>query len=59
MHDKILNDEGKRSDIGLIYFQVGNKKGSVDLINFKEGRGNILIFQVGKGEEMSSAESTC
>jgi hypothetical protein len=35
---------------------VGNEKRSVDLINCQEGRGDIPIFQVGKGEEMSSAE---
>jgi hypothetical protein len=35
---------------------VGNEKGSVDLINCQVGRGDIPNFQVGKGEEMSSAE---
>jgi hypothetical protein len=54
-----LNGEGKRSGRGLIDFQVGNEKGSVDLVNCQEGRGDIPIFQVGKGEEMSSAESSC
>jgi hypothetical protein len=44
---------------GLIGFQVGNEKGSVDLVNCQEGRGDIPNFQVGKGEEMSSAESSC
>jgi hypothetical protein len=58
-HTENLSDEGKTSKIGLIYFQVGNEKGSVYLINCQEGRGEILIFQVGKGEEMSSAESAC
>jgi hypothetical protein len=38
---------------------VGNEKRSVDLINYQEGRGDIPIFQVGKGEEMSLAESSC
>jgi hypothetical protein len=38
---------------------VGNEKRSVDLINCQEGRGDIPIFQVGKGEEMSSTESSC
>jgi hypothetical protein len=53
-----LNGEGKRSGRSLIGFQVGNVKGSVDLINCQEGRGDIPNFQVGKGEEMSSAESS-
>jgi hypothetical protein len=56
---KNLNGEGKRSGIGLIGFQVGNEKGSVDLVNFQEGKGDFPIFQVGKGEEMSSTESSC
>jgi hypothetical protein len=38
---------------------VGNEKRSIDLINFQEGRGETPIFQVGKGEEMSSTESSC
>jgi hypothetical protein len=58
-HVENLSDEGKRSGRGLIDFQVGNEKGSVDLINCQEGRGDIPIFQVGKGEEMSSVESSC
>jgi hypothetical protein len=58
-HVENLSDQGKRSGRGLVDFQVGNEKGSVDLINFQEGRGDIPIFQVGKGEEMSSAESSC
>jgi hypothetical protein len=58
-HVENLSDEGKRSGRGLVDFQVGNEKRSVDLINFQEGRGDIPIFQVGKGEEMSSVESSC
>jgi hypothetical protein len=53
-----LNGEGKRSGRGLVGFQKGNAKGSVDLVNCQEGRGDILNCQVGKGEEMSLAEST-
>jgi hypothetical protein len=53
-----LSDEGKRSGRGLIGFQVGNEKGSVDLVNCQVGRGDIPNFQVGKGGEMSSAESS-
>jgi hypothetical protein len=30
----------------------------MDLINCQVGRGDIPDFQVGKGEEMSSAESS-
>jgi hypothetical protein len=38
--------------------QVGNKEEPCDLINYQEGRGHILNCQVGKGEEMSSVESS-
>jgi hypothetical protein len=37
---------------------VGNEKGSVDLVNCEEGRGDNLIFQFIKVEEMSSTESS-
>jgi hypothetical protein len=57
-HAENLSDEGKRSGKGLIGFQVGNEKGSVDLIDCQVGRGDIPNFQVGKGEEMSSIESS-
>ena len=58
-HVHNLNDDEKRYDMGLIDFQVGNEKRSVDLINCQEVRGDIPIFQVAKGEEMSSGESSC
>jgi hypothetical protein len=58
-HVDNLTDDGKRSGRGLIDCQVGNEKRSVDLINYQEVRGDIPIFQVGKGEEMSSSESSC
>jgi hypothetical protein len=54
-----LSDEGKRCGKSLIGFQVSNEKGSMDLINCQEGRGDIPNFQVGKGGEMSSAEISC
>jgi hypothetical protein len=54
-----LNGEGKRSGRGLVGCQVGNVKGSIDLVNCQEDRGDIPIFQVGKGEEMSLVESSC
>ena len=38
---------------------MGNDKGSVDLINYQEARGEIPIFQVGKREEMSSTKISC
>jgi hypothetical protein len=57
-YDENLSVEGKISGRGPAGFQVGNEKGSVDLINFQEGRGGIPIFQVGKGEEMISVESS-
>jgi hypothetical protein len=53
-HIDNLTDDRKRSGRGLIDCLVGNEKRSVDLINFQEVRGDIPIFQVGKGEEMSS-----
>ena len=43
-HVENLIDEGKRSGRSLVDCQVGNKKGSVDLINFQEGRGDIPIL---------------
>jgi hypothetical protein len=57
-HAENLSHKGKRSGKSLIDFQVGNEKGSVDLVNCQVGRGDIPDFQVGKGEEMSSAESS-
>jgi hypothetical protein len=33
-YDENLSDEGKRSRRGPIGFQVGNEKGSVDLVNY-------------------------
>jgi hypothetical protein len=35
-HAKNFNGEGKRSGRGLIDFQVGNEKGSIDLVNYQE-----------------------
>jgi hypothetical protein len=58
-HAENLNDEGKKSSRDLIDFQVGNEKRSVDLLNFQECRGETPIFQVGKGEEMILAKSSC
>jgi hypothetical protein len=43
-HVENLSDEGKRDGRGLIGFLVGDEKGSGDLINFQEGRGDIPIF---------------
>jgi hypothetical protein len=57
-HAENLGHKGKRSGKSLIDFQVGNEKGSMDLIKFQVGRGDIPDFQVGKGEETSSAESS-
>jgi hypothetical protein len=56
IHAENLSDEGNRYGKDLIDFQVGNEKGSIDLINYQEGRGYIPIFQVVKGEEMSLVE---
>jgi hypothetical protein len=53
-----LSDEGKRSGRGLVGCQVGNEKGLVDFVNCQVGRGDIPNFQVGKGGEMSSTESS-
>jgi hypothetical protein len=36
---------------------VGNEGGSLDLIDYQVGRGGIPECQVGKGEEINSAES--
>ena len=57
-HDKNLSDEGKRTDKSILGFQVGNEKGSMDLIDFQVGSGDIQNYQVGKGEEMSFIESS-
>jgi hypothetical protein len=35
---------------------VGNVKGSIDLVNWQEGRGDIPNFQARKGEEMRSID---
>jgi hypothetical protein len=58
-HTENLSDEGKRSGKDLIDFQVGNEKRSVDILNCQVGRGETPYFQVGKGEEMNSNESSC
>jgi len=55
-HIDNLTDDGKGFGRGVIDCLVGNEKRSVDLINCQEVRGDIPIFQVGKGEEMSSGE---
>jgi hypothetical protein len=39
-----LSGEGKRYCRGLVDFQVGNEKGSGDIINYQESRGGIPIF---------------
>jgi hypothetical protein len=57
-HDENLNDEERRSGRGLVGCKVGNYNGSMDLINYQEGRGYIPNFQVGKREEVSSVESS-
>jgi hypothetical protein len=57
-HVDNLSDDGKRFGGVLIDCHVGNEKRSVDLIDCQEGRGDIAIFQVGKGEKMSSAKSS-
>jgi hypothetical protein len=56
---RTLSGEEKMSGKGLICCQVGNEKGSVDLVNYQVGRGDIPNFQVGKGGEMVSVESSC
>jgi hypothetical protein len=48
-HVENLSHKGKISGKSLIGFHVGNEKGSVDLVNCHEGRGDILNFQVDKG----------
>jgi hypothetical protein len=55
-HAENLGHKGKRSGKDLAGCQVGNESGSVDLIKFQVGRRDIPDCQVGKGEEMSSAE---
>jgi hypothetical protein len=57
-HDENLSHKGKRSRKDRIGFQMGNEKGSVGLANCQVGRGDIPDFQVGKGEEVSSAEGS-
>jgi hypothetical protein len=57
-YDGNLSDEGKRSGRGIVGFQVGNEKGSMDLVNCQVGRGDILNCQVGKGEEVRSTKSS-
>jgi hypothetical protein len=57
-HAENLSHKGKRSRKSLIGCQVGNEKGSMDLVTYQVGRGDIPNFQVGKGEEMSSAEGS-
>jgi hypothetical protein len=57
-HAETLSHKGKRSGKDLIDSQVGNEKGSVDLVTFQVGRGDIQGFQVGKGGGMSSRESS-
>jgi hypothetical protein len=58
-HVENLIDEGKRSGRGLEGCQVGNNKGSMDLVDCQGGRGDIPTCQVGKGGEMTSTESSC
>jgi hypothetical protein len=58
-HVDNLSDDRKGYHRGLVDCQVGNDKRSGYLINYQEGSGEIPIFQVGKGEEMSSTKSSC
>jgi hypothetical protein len=55
-HVENFSDEGKRSGRGLVGFQVGNEKGSMDLIYCQVGRRDIQNCQLGRGGEMSSIE---
>jgi hypothetical protein len=57
-HAENLDHKGKRSRKSLIYFQVGNEKGLVDLVNFQVGTEDIQYCQVKKGEEVSSVGSS-
>jgi len=57
-YDENLNDEGKRFGRGIVGCQVGNEEEPVGLVNCQEGRGDIPIFQVGNGGEMSSDDNS-
>jgi hypothetical protein len=48
-HAENLSHEGKRSGKSLIDFQVGNKKGSMDLVYLPGGQKRHPIFPCGKG----------
>jgi hypothetical protein len=39
---KNLSDEGKIFGRGIIDFQVGNEKGSIDLVKCQEGKGEEM-----------------
>jgi hypothetical protein len=49
-HDEKISHKGKRSRKNLIDCQVGNEKGSMDVVNCQVGRGDIHNFHMGKGE---------
>jgi hypothetical protein len=44
-HAENLSHKGKRSGKNLVYCQVGNEKGLVDLIDYQVGRGDIHIVR--------------
>jgi len=48
-HAENLDHEGKRYGKSLIDFQVGNKKGSMDLEYCQVGKRDIPDCKVGKG----------
>jgi hypothetical protein len=58
-HVDNLSDDRKGYHRGLVDCQVGNDKRSGYLLNYQKVRGEIPIFLVEKGEEMSSTESSC
>jgi hypothetical protein len=41
-HAKNFIDEGKIFGRGLVDFQVGNEKGSIDLVKCQEGKGEKM-----------------
>jgi hypothetical protein len=43
-HAENCSDEGKRSGRYHVGFQVSNEKRSIDIINYREGGGDIPIF---------------
>jgi hypothetical protein len=55
-HVENLSHKTNKSDKSLIDCQVGNDKGSMDLVNYQVGIRGIPDCQVGKGEETSLVE---